>query len=207
MRLNVFSKYLNILIADNPRRTQWAKAHRAHVALPTTVPIWVNTRNKKQIWHHHDNSNCNMSIFSVAVVWIIVLGNLWITFVAYSARWHGVSFCYIKTGRSNMWAWIEVILLWRLKGVALNLLRPRGTKIKSLGFYGGGGFANSANKYVLYTWPEYAKTIVSALRDFDELKQSPQMDFAAAVGLCVLCCGWLSLFLLSKFVVFCFCCW
>ena len=37
-----------------------------------------------------------------------------------------------------MWAWIEVILLWRLKGVALNLLRP-GDNEKSLGFYGGGG--------------------------------------------------------------------
>ena len=138
MGLNMFSEYLNNVMADRPCRPQWAKAHRAYVASPTTVLIWVNTRNKKQIWHHHDNSICNMSIFSVANVWIIVLENLWITFVAYSARWHGVSFCYIKTGRSNMWAWIEVILLWRLKGVALNLLRPRGNKIKSLGFYGGG---------------------------------------------------------------------
>ena len=37
-----------------------------------------------------------------------------------------------------MWAWIEVILLWRLKGVALNLLRP-GENEKSWGYYGGGG--------------------------------------------------------------------
>ena len=71
--------------------------------------------------------------------------------------------------------------------MTLNLLRPGDNK-KSLGFYGGGGFANSAKKYVLYTWPEYAKTIVSALRDFDELKQSPQIDFAAALDLCVLFC-------------------
>ena len=70
--------------------------------------------------------------------------------------------------------------------MALNLLRPRDNKKNSLGFYGGGGFANSAKKYVLYTWPEYAKTIVSALRDFDELKQSPKIDFAAALDWCVL---------------------
>ena len=143
-----FSKYLNNVMADRPCRPQWAKAHRAYVASPTTVLIWVNTRNNKQIWHHHDNSNCNMSIFFVCSCLNNRSGKLWITFVAYSARWHGVSFCYIKTGRSNMWAWIEVILLWRLKGVALILLRQRDKK-KSLGFYGGGGFANSAKN--IYT--------------------------------------------------------
>ena len=153
MRLNVFSKYLNILMADNPRRTQWAKAHRAHVALPTTVPIWVNTRNYKQICHHHDNSNSNMCIFSFAIVWILVLENLWIAFVAYSARWHGVSFCYIKTGRSNMWAWIEVILLWRLKGVALNLLRPRDNK-KIVRILWGRGFCKLCEEVCIVhmTW-------------------------------------------------------
>ena len=83
-------------------------------------------RNKSDIITTTQIATC--LFFSVAVVWIIVLENLWITFVAYSARWRGVSFCYIKTGRSNMWPWIEVILLWRLKGVALNLLRPRDNK-------------------------------------------------------------------------------
>ena len=60
-----FSKYLNNVMADRPCRPQWAKAHRAYVASPTTVLIWVNTRNNKLIWHHHDNSNCKMSFFFV----------------------------------------------------------------------------------------------------------------------------------------------
>ena len=63
-------------------------------------------------------------------------------FVAYSATWRGVGFCCIKMGRSNFWAWIEVILLWSFEGMTLNLLRPRGTKKKSLGFSGGRGSAN-----------------------------------------------------------------
>ena len=165
-------------MADRPRQPQWAKAHRAYVASPTIVLIRVNTRNNKQIWHHHNDSNCNMSTFSSAVVWIIVLENLWDTFVAYSARWRGVSFCYIRIGRSNMWPWIEVILLWRLKGVALNLLRPgdnekslgflfcqRVNNRKSLGFYGGRVFANIRKKYVSRTYCAHdqnnKKTIVT----------------------------------------------
>ena len=32
----------------------------------------------------------------------LVFRKMWITFVAYSARWHGVGFCYIKIGRSDI---------------------------------------------------------------------------------------------------------
>ena len=62
--------------------------------------------------------------------------------VAYSARWHGVGFCYIKIWRITIVAlnWGNIIM--NFEGGTLNLLRPRGTDKRSLGFYGGGGVAN-----------------------------------------------------------------
>ena len=101
MRRNMFSTYLHNMIAKHSCRSHWAKAHRAQVASPTTVSIWVNSRNEPQMWHHHDSSSQDMSVSLTQSLLKLVLENLVITFVAYSVRWLGVVFCYIKTGRSS----------------------------------------------------------------------------------------------------------
>ena len=101
MRRNLFSTYLHNLMTNHSWRARWAKAQRAQVASPTTVSIWVNSRNEPQMWHHHDRSSYDMCVSLNDNLSKLVFQIWFFSFVAYSVRWHGVVFCYIKTGRSN----------------------------------------------------------------------------------------------------------